>query len=130
SFVAEYDKAGTFLFDTFVKNEQLDYLMKQIEKLTFKAQDEKSGLSRGLIRRLLELSEMLKKYEETDDATYLIAYARLNHTVNRLLKNKDKELIKFFEDILTINKEGNEEALKLEKILHPLVCQVIYNIRK
>ncbi|NWG28884.1 MAG: type III-A CRISPR-associated protein Cas10/Csm1, partial [Ignavibacteriaceae bacterium] len=36
SFVAEYDKAGTFLFDTFVKNEQLDYLMKQIEKLTFK----------------------------------------------------------------------------------------------
>jgi len=39
-------------------------------------------------------------------------------------------LVKFFEDILTINKEGNEEAQKLEKILHPLVCQVIYNIRK
>jgi hypothetical protein len=113
-----------------VKNEQLDYLMKQIEKLTFKAQDEKSGLSRGLIRRLLELSEMLKKYEETDDATYLIAYARLNHTVNRLLKDKDKELIKFFEDILTINKEGNKDAQNLEKILHPLVCQVIYNLRK
>jgi CRISPR-associated protein Csm1 len=130
SFLADNDKAGTFLFDTFVKNEQLDYLMKQIEKLTLKAQDEKSGLSRGLIRRLLELSEMLKKYEETDDATYLIAYARLNHTVNRLLKDKDKEIIKFFENILTINKEGNEEAQKLEKILHPLVCQVIYNIRK
>jgi CRISPR-associated protein Csm1 len=130
SFIADNDKAGTFLFDTFVKNEQLDYLMKQIEKLTFKAQDEKSGLSRGLIRRLLELSEMLKKYEETDDATYLIAYARLNHTVNRLLKDKDKELIKFFEDILTINKEGNKDAQNLEKILHPLVCQVIYNLRK
>jgi len=130
SFVDDVDKAGTFLFNTFVKNEQLDYLMKQIEELTLKAQDEKSGLSRGLIRHLLELSEMLKKYEETDDATYLIAYARLNHTVNRLLKDKDKEIIKFFEDILTINKEGNEEAQKLEKILHPLVCQVIYNIRK
>lgn len=130
SFVAEYDKAGTFLFDTFVKNEQLDYLMKQIEKLTFKAQDEKNGLSQGLIRRLLELSEMLKKYEETDDAIYLIAYARLNHTVNRLLKDKDDEIVKFFKDILTINKKGNEEARKLEKILHPLVCQVIYNIRK
>jgi CRISPR-associated protein Csm1 len=130
SFLADNDKAGTFLFDTFVKNEQLDYLMKQIEKLTLKAQDEKSGLSRGLIRRLLELSEMLKKYEETDDATYLIAYARLNHTVNRLLKDKDKELIKFFEDILTINKEGNKDAQNLEKILHPLVCQVIYNLRK
>lgn len=130
SFLNVNDKAGTFLFETFVKNEQLDYLMKQIERLTIKAQDEKSGLSRGLIRRLLELSEMLKRYEETDDATYLIAYARLNHTVNRLLKDKDKELIKFFEDILTINKEGNEEAQKLEKILHPLVCQVIYNLRK
>jgi CRISPR-associated protein Csm1 len=130
SFIAENDKAGTFLFDTFVKNEQLDFLIKQIEKLTAKAEDEKTGLSRGLIRRLLELSEMLKKYEETDDATYLIAYARLNHTVNRLLKDKDKELVKFFKDILTINKEGNEEAQKLEKILHPLVCQVIYNIRK
>jgi CRISPR-associated protein Csm1 len=130
SFFADNDKAGTFLFDTFVKNEQLDFLMQQVKKLTLKAQNEKSGLSRGLIRRLLELSEMLKKYEETDDATYLIAYARLNYTVNRLLKDKDKELVKFFEDILTINKEGNEEAQKLEKILHPLVCQVIYNIRK
>ena len=130
SFIADNDKAGTFLFNTFVKNEELDYLMKQIESLTLKAQDEKNGLSRGLIRRLLELSEMLKKYDETDDETYLIAYARLNHTVNRLLKDKDRELIKFFEDILTINKEGNEEAQKLEKILHPLICQVIYNLRK
>jgi len=130
SFINEYDKAGTFLFGTFVKNEQLDYLMKQIERITLKTKDEKSGLSRGLIRRLFELSDILRKYEETDDAAYLIAYARLNHTVNRLLKDKDKEIIKFFEDILTINKEGNEEAQKLEKILHPLVCQVIYNIRK
>lgn len=130
SFFADNDKAGTFLFDTIVKNEQLDFLMQQIEKLTLKAQDEKSGFSRGLIRRLLELSEMLKKYEETDDASYLIAYARLNYTVNRLLKEKDKDINKFFENVLTINKDGNEEAQRLEKILHPLICQLIYNIRK
>jgi CRISPR-associated protein Csm1 len=130
SFINEYDKAGTFLFGTFVKNEQLDYLMKQIERITLKTKDEKSGLSRGLIRRLFELSDILRMYEETDDAAYLIAYARLNYTVNRLLKDKDEEIIKFFEDILTINKEGNKEAQKLEKILHPLVCQVIYNLRK
>lgn len=130
AFLSEKDKAGTFLFNTFVKNEQLDFLLQETEKLTLKAEDEKSGLSRGLIRRLLELSEMLKKYEETDDATYLIAYARLNHTVNRLLKDKDRDINTFFENVLTINKDGNEEAQKLEKILHPLICQVIYNIRK
>jgi len=33
-------------------------------------------------------------------------------------------------NVLTINKDGNEESKKLERILHPLVCQVIYNIRK
>lgn len=129
AFLADKDKAGTFLFNTFVKNEQLGFMMQQIEKLTLKAQDEKSGLSRGLIRRLLELSEMLKKYKETDDAAYLIAYARLNHSVNRLLKDKDRDIKQFFDNVLTINKTGNEEAQKLEKILHPLVCQVIYNIR-
>jgi len=130
AFYHKNDKAGTYLFDSFVKNENLEYLLEQINKLTTKAQDEKSGLSKGLIRRLLELSETLKKYEETDDASYLIAYARLNHTVNRLLKNKDSEIKKFFSDVLTINKEDNEDAQKLEKILHPLVCQVIYNLRK
>jgi len=130
SFYSVNDKAGTFLFDTFVKNEQIDYLIAQIEKLTIKAKDEKNGLSSGLIRRLLELSETLKKYEETEDASYLIAYARLNYTVNRLLKDKDQETVNFFKNVLTINKEDNEEAQKLEKILHPLVCQVIYNIRK
>ncbi len=130
AFSQKYDKAGVYLFDSYVKNEDLGYLLKQIDKLTSKAQDEKSGLSKGLIRRLFELSEMLKKYEETDDASYLIAYARLNHTVNRLLKDKDVEIKKFFSDVLTINKEDNEDAQKLEKILHPLVCQIIYNLRK
>lgn len=130
SFFASNDKAGTYLFDTFVKNDDLSFLMSQIDKLTMYTQDEKNGLSHGLIRKLFELSESLRKYEETEDATYLISYARLNYTVNRLLRNKDPEIVKFFENILTISKEGNIEAQKLEKILHPLVCQVIYNIRK
>lgn len=130
AFLGENDKAGTYLFNTFIKNEMLNDFINQVNDLTAKAKDEKSGLSRGLIRRLLEISEMLKKYEATDDATYLIAFARLNHTVNRLLKDKDKDIKKFFENVLLINKEGNEEAQKIEKYLHPLVCQVIYNIRK
>lgn len=130
AFLSEHDKAGTYLFNTFIKNENLKDLIDMANQLTLKAKDEKSGLSRGLIRRLLELSEMLKKYEETDDAAYLIAYARLNHSVNRLLNDKDKDINKFFDNVLTINKTGNEEAQKLKNILHPLVCQVIYNIRK
>ncbi len=130
AFLSENDKAGTFLFNTFIKNSELENLIKQVEYLTLKAKDEKSGLSKGLIRRLLELSEMMKKYDETDDAAYLIVYARLNYTVNRILKDSSTEIKKFFENVLTINKEGNEDAKKLEKILHPLVCQVIYNIRK
>ncbi len=129
AFLSENDKAGTFVYDSFIKNKDLHYFTKQVEYLTFKANDERTGLSRGLIRRLLELSEMMNKYDETDDATYLIAYARLNYSVNRLLKDRDIDIKKFFENVLTINKDGNEEAKKLEKILHPLVCQVIYNIR-
>lgn len=129
AFTEKNDKAGTFLFDSFIKNNELESLIQLTDELTAKAFNEQSGLSRGLIRRLLELSEMLKKYEETDDATYLIAYARLNHTVNRLLKDKDKDIIKFFENVLTVNKQGNKDAQKIEKILYPLVCQVIYNIR-
>jgi CRISPR-associated protein Csm1 len=131
AFLADYDKAGTFIYNTFIKNKDLDFFSKQVEYLTLKANDERNGLSRGLIRRLLDLSEMMKKYNETDDATYLIAYARLNNSVNRLLKDRgtDTDIKKFFENVLTINKTGNEVAEKLEKILHPLVCQVIYNIR-
>ncbi|MDH7604075.1 MAG: hypothetical protein QHH13_04165, partial [Melioribacter sp.] len=129
AFFSINDKAGTYLFDTYVKNDDLSFLMDQVSKLTAYTRDEKNGLSHGLIRKLLELSESLRKYEETEDATHLIAYARLNYTVNRLLKNKDQEIVKFFENVLTINKEGNEEAQRLEKILHPLVCQIIYNIR-
>lgn len=129
AFLSENDKAGTFVYDSFIKNNDLHYFEKQVEYLTSRANDESTGLSRGLIRRLLELSEMIKKYDETDDATYLIAYARLNYSVNRLLKERDADIKKFFENVLTINKDGNEEAKILVKILHPLVCQVIYNIR-
>ena len=129
AFLAEYDKAGTFIYNTFIKNKDLEYFSKQVDYLTAKANDERTGLSRGLIRKLLDLSEMMKKYDATDDATYLIAYARLNYTVNRILKDRDTDIKKFFENVLTINKSGNEEAKRLEKILHPLVCQVIYNIR-
>lgn len=130
AFTEENDKAGTFLFNTFVKNNELQYFIHMANELTQKAKDEKSGLSKGLIRRLLETSEMLKKYEETDDATYLIAFARLNYSVNRLLKGKDREIQEFFNNVLTINKEGNLEAQRIEKILYPLVCQIIYNLRK
>lgn len=123
------DKAGTFLFDTYINNNELGYLLNKIKFLTSMGNDEKSGLSKGLIRKLLELSETIKKYEESKDATYLISYARMNHTVNRILKNKNNEILSFFNDILLINKDGNEEAQKLGKILHPLVCQLIYNLR-
>jgi CRISPR-associated protein Csm1 len=129
AFLSNNDKAGTYLFNTFIKNEMLEYFIEQVDELTYKAKDDKSGLSRGLIRRLLELSEMLKKYEETNDASYLIGYARLNYTVNRLLKEKDGDVKEFFKKVLLINKSGNEDAQNIEKILHPLVCQVIYNIR-
>lgn len=130
AFYSENDKSGTYLFNTFVKNNELNFLSSQIKILTEKALDEKSGLSKGLIRKLLQLSEMIRKYEETKDASYLISFARLNYAVNRLLKNKDREIKEFFENVIAINKEGNELAQKLERILYPLICQVIYNIRK
>ncbi len=129
AFCSANDKAGTYLFDTYVKNNNLDYLLKEIDFLTSKAIDTKSGLSQGLIRRLYELSDMLREYEKTNDANYLIAVARLNYTVNRLLKDKDLEIKEFFENVLSINKEKNEEAKNIELILRPLVCQVIYNLR-
>jgi len=124
------DKAGTYIFNTFIKNSDLDFLIEQVNFLTGKSMDDKSGLSKGLIRRLLYLSEMVNKYKETNDASYLIAYARLNYTVNRLLKNREEDIKSFFENVLVINKENNDYAQRLEKIIYPLICQVIYNTRK
>ncbi|MBU2444243.1 MAG: type III-A CRISPR-associated protein Cas10/Csm1 [Bacteroidetes bacterium] len=130
SFRKENDKSGTYLFNSFIKNDDLKYFLSTAEELVNKSKQEKGGLSHGLIRKLFQVSETLKKFQDNDDASYLITYARLNHAVKRLLKDKDKSIQDFFSNVLLINKEGNEEAQKLAIILYPLVCQVIYNIRK
>lgn len=129
TFYLDNDKAGTYIFNTVIKNEELGDLCRRIDDLTCKAKEEKSGLSHGLIQKLLYLSEMLNKYEVSGDTGYLIAYARLSYSVKRLLKEKNSEVNRFFDHVLTINKEGNKEAQQIERMLYPLICQVIYNTR-
>lgn len=121
------DKAGTFLFNSFIKNSELDYFLQNSNIVTSWVTN--NELSHGLVRKILELAEMTNKYEDTKDATYLIGYARSTHSVNRAkIKNTDIDIF-LHKKVLKINTENDPEAAKLKSILLPLICQVIYNTR-
>lgn len=128
-FTSDKNKASIFIFDTVIKNDWLEDFLKKTADLTTWVNDPKINLSHGLLRKLLDASEAIKKYENTKDASYLIWHAQLTYSVNRLLKDKNNkyrnEIVgKFFDGVLSIRK--NEQ---LDNMLYPIVCQVIYNIR-
>ncbi len=126
SFNYTFDKSSTRIFDTSIKNHELDKFIEYVNKLTKWAEKD---LSHGLLRKLLTLSKMQKKYDETKDASYLMGYARLTHSINRTsISNKD--LINFLDNTLLVNTDNNHVAKDIKKFLYPLICQVIYNTRK
>lgn len=131
SFYPENDKAATIVYETIVKNSQLEKLKSQADTVTSWVEDEHTKFSHRLVRKLLDVAEAIKQYDETGDAALLLWHARLSYTVNRLLKNNrgefhNREVGEFFEQVLSFNKN---EARELKEMLYPLACQVIYNLR-
>ncbi len=135
SFTKQYDKAGSFMFNTTVKNYQLNellFLIKQLKEWV-KPSDEKQKpkLSIGMLRNLMVLSEIMRDYRNRGETKDLLWHPKLTYQVNRLLKKNDKytdaEVGTFFDKILKLDKNENEK--EFEKLLYPAVCTVIYLIR-
>ena len=87
----------------------------------------------GIIRNMLNLSEIIKEWRLYNDTSKLIWHPHLTYLINRNLKDKhgnykSEEIGEFFESVLSISK--NTEELELEKILYPAICGVIYKLRK
>jgi CRISPR-associated protein Csm1 len=129
SFFAFNDKASTHLFGTCIKNSQLDYFIKKSNEILTLSNEAGSNLSSGLIRKLLELSEIKNKYQSGKDPSYLIAYARVIYTINRIIKPGNYSLDNFLKTVTSIHFEDDQESVLLNMIFHPLICQIIYKKR-
>lgn len=133
-FYAQNDKAGLRVFDTNLKLELIDKLLYYKSKLIEWEKDEKNNVSQGVLRNLLYFAKIIDDYNRKGDTKYLMWHPKLNYMINRLLKDKNgkypkAEVEEFFEMALDINKKDNLEALTLEQILYPVVCEAIYGTR-
>lgn len=132
---SEFNKASTFVFETKVKNAELDNLISysdQMVKWSKKNEvNSKEGVSMGVIRNLLTYSQMMKDYRENKDTRKLIWHPLLTYSINRnLMKNGeylDQEVGAFFENVLKISK--SEKELELECLLYPVLCDTIFKLR-
>ncbi len=137
-FNSENNKSSTFIFNTKLKDSELnelkcntDLLSKWIKE---NKNDKNKGISMGVLRNLMQLVENMRAYRESKgrDTSKLIWHPMLTYMINRNLKDKngeykDKEVGKLFEKVLKLSKE--EKEIEFEKILYPAICGAIYKIR-
>ena len=134
-FYSNKDKSGMRIFNTNVKIELLNNNLMYRDNLIKWEKDEDNKVSQGILRNLLFFSKIMKDFITHNDTRLLIWHPRLTYLINRLLKDRhgdyqDAEVRNFFEDTLRINKKDSINALILEQILHPVVCEAIYGTRK
>ena len=130
-FYSENDKTGTLIFDTPVKNECLADIESEKNRLVKWVLDNNNPVTMGTIRSLLQIAEIIKAFKETNDTSKLIWHPMLTYQLNRNIRDKkgaSEDVVKFFDDVLSIYKE-NEKANKIDKILYPVLCETIYNLR-
>lgn len=130
-FYADNDKAGTFLFETAIKNSQHDYLIKEKNRLVSWVLDNENPVTMGTIRNLFQIAEIIKAYEEKKDTSKLIWHPMLTYQLNRNIKDKkgtNEDIINFFENVLSIYHDNEKENIK--DILYPVLCETIYKLRK
>lgn len=133
-FYPEYNKASVRLFNTNLKLSLLEDVMSERANMISWLNDDNNKVSKGVIRNLLQLTEIMNEFNLTGDTKHLLWHPKLNYMINRLLKNKDgkyynTEVAEFFDNALRINKKNNPESQKLEKILYPALCETIYATR-
>ncbi|MBV6479145.1 MAG: hypothetical protein HGGPFJEG_01906 [Ignavibacteria bacterium] len=127
------NKSSFFIFNTKLKNSELDCLKDKTKQLSewveANKKDNKKGISMGVLRTLMQLVEILKQYREKKDTSKLIWHPMLTYMINRnLKKDKDTEVGEFFKEVLKLNK--NTEEINFEKILYPAICGAIYKLRE
>lgn len=131
-------KNSTYIYETIVKNEELDNLIKYTNKLYEWTKDEKIPVSNSILRNLFIFAEMMKEYNESKgkDTAKLLWHPQLTYMINRNLKDSNgeykKKLIEektdeFFEELLSLNKK--EEYKNLDELLYPACCGAIYKLR-
>jgi len=133
-FHSSKDKAGVRLFETNIKNNLISKLNEFSNDLIKWEKDEKNKVTQGVLRNLLYFSKIMKDFEETNDTRFLLWHPKLNYMINRLLKNNEgkyinQEIESFFDNALKINKKESSQALILEKLFYPVVCEAIYGTR-
>ncbi len=127
----ENDKAGTYLFETVIKNKRHEDLIIEKERLAKWVEDNNNPVTMGTIQNLLQIAELMKAYREKNDTSKLIWHPMLTYYINRNIKGKkktDPEVEAFFNKALNIYKD--DEAKQLEDILYPVLCETIYKLRK
>lgn len=135
-FFEDNNKSSTYIFETGLKNSELNALRSYTYLLASwvkeNESDKNKGISMGILRNLMQLSEMMKAYREKKDTSKLIWHPMLTYMINRNLKRndeyKDPRLKEIFDSVLNLSK--NKEEIKLEKILYPAICGAIYKLRK
>lgn len=132
-FLSVNNKASTYLFKSKIKNaDKIGELLKYKEKLVSWVKDEKTKVTKGVIRHLLELTEIMLEFEINGKTEKLLYHPKLTYIVNRLLKDKsgnysNEEVEEFFEKVLRINKDSTNREIK--DVLFPLLNEVIYATR-
>lgn len=138
AFINKSRKNSTFIYETIVKNEELDNLIKYTNKLYEWTKDEKNPVSNSILRNLMIFAEMMKEYNDSkgNDTAKLLWHPHLTYMINRNLKEANgkykKKLIEekadeFFEELLSLNKKN--EYKNLDELLYPACCGAIHKLR-
>lgn len=134
-FSKDKNKASFRIFNTNLKNDDLENLILHIEEMVKWIENSKdSRFTQGVLRNLLYFGYVIKQFEETNDAKFLLWHPKLVYMINRLLKKDeinyhDKEVGEFIEKVKLLNKNKDYEAKLLEKMLLALTSSVIYKTR-
>lgn len=130
-FSTEKEKSGLYLFETAIHNSWTEELINYKNQLVAWVENDSNPVSKGIIRNLFLIAEMIKKFDEESVTTKLMWHPILSYMINRNLKGKNgkyknEEVGKFFDVALSLNKEKSHH---LRQLLYPLLCSVIYETR-
>lgn len=130
------NKAGSMIFDTPVKNNRLDEIIRWTELLTKWIELEYNPpLTKGAIRYIFDLSVMMTDYFKTKSSQSLYWHPKLTYYVRRNINPEDVSLSfveknkfnDFIEEILKIEfKTGSD----IKEILTPILSAVILRTRE
>ncbi|GAB1444300.1 hypothetical protein MASR2M39_31500 [Ignavibacteriales bacterium] len=134
-FLSQNDKAGSIIFDTPVKNNRLDEIIRWTELLTKWIElEDNPPLTKGAIRYFFDLSVMMTKYFD-GDLRSLFWHPKLTYYIKRniyldcdsLTNYENQKFEEFITEMLKIEvKTGSD----IKEILTPIMSAVILRTRK